>query len=127
MLCRDSYVSLLWGGWVGRETTPSSLSSLGAALPPLLLLFILCQPWPQIHHFSKKLHDSREPASVLCVQSARRTARLVGRDDGAALQSVTIHPSKGKERDVMDSAYIPERKGPIYEFWLQKSNDLPAP
>lgn len=53
----------------------------------LVFLFISCQTWTQIRHF--KLHNSVEPASVLYDQSVRQAARLVGRDDRAALQSVT--------------------------------------
>lgn len=112
------------------QTPPSSLSSLGAALSPLLLfLFIFCldSEIPLL----QKLHNSREPAPVLYDQSVRQTARLVGRDDTAICYPHN-HPIKKEEQAVIDSASTPERedstgRGPVNEFWLQKSNDLPAP
>lgn len=141
MLCRDSYVSLLGGSEAtdphsrSDSQTPSSLSSLGAVLPPLLLPLtsFLSQTWTLKHHFSK---------SCTTVACQRLCSTIKVRDrrpdlwDGMTEQDCNLLPTqpsnKKEEQDVMDSVCTPERedltgRGLLNEFWLQKSNDLPAP
>ena len=83
------------------------------------------------------LKAAQQSQASVCAQRSKRETD--GQTCGTGWQSSTAicyphnHPIKKKkeERDVMDSAYTPERadwtgKGPVNEFWLLKSNDLPA-
>lgn len=146
MPCRDSYVSLLWGGQrpqihtVGVTPIPpppqSVVSSLGAAFPPLLILTSSFSSFPA----KPGLRYVTSSCTTVWSQRLCCTIKVWDRQpdlwDGMTEQHCNLLPTqpsnKKEEQDVMDSVYTPEReewtgRGPVNEFWLQKSNDLPAP